>query len=99
MPTLAPPAVAALLATHGVPAVHANALGEEQAVTVIQAQSLDAAGLTDPWAKRQWTLTVAAALGAAPGDTFALGEEVWRVDGIVQDDGHLARLAVRREQG
>jgi hypothetical protein len=91
--------VRAALGMFGQPAEHTNGDGEVLSVTVILEQSLDAAGIADPWAKRQWTLTVPSSLAAASGDSFALGEETWVVDGVLADDGFLARLAVRREPG
>jgi hypothetical protein len=91
--------VRAALGVFGQPAEHTNGDGEVLPVTVILEQSLDAAGLADPWAKRQWTLTVPSSLAAVSGDSFTLGADTWVVDGVVEDDGYLARLAVRRESG
>jgi hypothetical protein len=99
--------IPALLTAFGITATHVNADGDEVAVTIILEQQQDPLALAEPWPQRQWTVQVAKSVNPKPGDTFTIAgdvtdddpypdDTVWQADTVINDDGYLVTLAVRK---
>lgn len=56
----------------------------------------DAIDLGDPFPQRHWTARVAKSTGVAPGNTLMDGADTWRIEGILNDDGFVVTLAIRK---
>lgn len=99
-----------LLATFGRPATHTNSDGDEATVQAVIEQTTDALTLADggPWPQVDWTVQVATADNVTRGDTLAHAgtptaddpipdDVVWIVGDVLNDDGFVRTLAIRRE--
>lgn len=100
-------AIPALLSVFGIPATHINSEGDEVEVTIILEQQHDPLLLSEPWPQRQWTIQVAKATAAVPGDTFVLAGTVtdedpypdditWQADTLLNDDGYFMTFTARK---
>lgn len=103
-------AVPTLLRVFGDPVTHTNGDGDEALIQAAINQQTDALSLTDAgaWPQTEWTAQVAKTAGVARGETLTQAgtvtaddpypdDVVWRVGDIINDDGFIVTLAIRRE--
>lgn len=85
-----------LLSVFGRPVLHSAGGGASATVLAVIREAQDALALSDPFPQRQWTARVAKSAGVAPGHTLTEGADVWRIEGILSDDGFVVTLAIRQ---